>query len=738
MKTLFKFLLGAFVVVCLGIGAALFVLQRMFPPEKIQALVLEKLQAALHRQIRLSRADLGLRGLSLQGLEVSEEPDFNAGTLLRAQTIRVLPRLSALLQRRLELADVLLSDWECNVTHRADGTWNVESAPTPSQTPSNNQTALAGTASAGKPYSAPPSLREDRVSVTKSSGPAALGASPAPGAAGALATAWNVDRVRLANGTVRYTDNATHAAYTFKNIQISTKHLKPEGTFPADLSMDYSGQGLEGRIELRGAVDLGGLDPARMIAQWDSLKLRHLGLALESSGQIKDFSAPELSFKASLPKQHLDAESASHWPQWLLPMIPIQGEVNLHKTGDRIDLHQVNIIWNSLRAEIQGQVQLQDKGFPVVHLRVKTGNFSLADMAAFLPPAHRVRPQGQGNIELRVDGPANAPALSGDASLKDMAVSYESQSLSGLRASAKFSPQSIIVETQGIWNRGNFQISLVARNYRTLPEIKFNGQLSELDLESLTKMSSSSGVANASPGESSGALTPTAKAISDQPSEPNNFATDNQSSRSEGGAPTKASSSTSIHASGQLAIGKITHPNFTASNSTFTWDLQNANIQSRITGSAKFKVGTGHFDDLKNVAGENGLVKALLLPITILQKIGDVAHIPLLPSFDKVNFKTITGDYVFQNGVMTIRESHLDSDAAFVTATGKADLVKETLDMHLSTQLLVQGLSGPIGFKVSGTFSNPSVKPDVASILQQPAVNQVIQQGTKLLQNLFR
>ena len=132
-------------------------------------------------------------------------------------------------------------------------------------------------------------------------------------------------------------------------------------------------------------------------------------------------------------------------------------------------------------------MQLANKGFPNVHLRIKTGNFSLADMAAFLPPAHRVKPKGQGNIELLADGPANAPALSGQASLKDMAVSYEGQSLNGLQASATFSPQSISVQTQGIWNRGNFQVNLDARDYRTSPDIQLNGQLSELDLESLTK-----------------------------------------------------------------------------------------------------------------------------------------------------------------------------------------------------------------------------------------------------------
>lgn len=403
-------------------------------------------------------------------------------------------------------------------------------------------------------------------------------------------------------------------------------------------------------------------------------------------------------------------------------MTPIEGKVDLTKTGNTIDLRQVRIVWNSLRAEIQGRAQLKDKGSPDIHLLVKTGNFSLADMAGFLPPAQQVRPKGQGNIELRADGPADAPALSGQASLTGVSISYEGQSLSGLKVSAKFAPETISAQAQGNWNDGNFQINLNARNYRTSPDVQMNGQLSLLDLSKLPQNSSAPAAkAGSSPEPSSGTSTRAEEVHS--PRTPK----------------TAAQASSAIHTSGQFTIDKIVHPNFTASKSAFVWDLKNANMPSRITGTAKFDIGQGRFDDLQTLsASQGGLVQALLLPITVLQKVGGIVHIPLLPSFGRVNFKTITGNYNFQKGIMTIQESHMDSDAAYVTAAGKADLGKETLDMHIATRLLVQGLSGPIGFQVGGTFSNPSVKPDVASILKQPVVNDVIQQGTKLLQNLFK
>lgn len=271
MKTLFKLAIGSIIVCCLAIGTALVILHRMFPPEKIQALVLDKLQTASHRQIRLAHVDLGIRGLMLQDLEVSEEPDFKAGTILKAQTLQVRPRLMALLQRRIEVSDVILSGWECRVIHRADGTWNVESSASPSPPPVQAPVAAAGAASAG--------------------------------VAGASTNAWDVDGVRLENGTILYADTGTHAAYALKSIQLSVKHLRPTGSFPMDLSADYSGQGMDGRIELRGTVDLGGLDPAKITVQWDALKLRHLGFLLESSGRIRNLSSPELSLAFSLPSK---------------------------------------------------------------------------------------------------------------------------------------------------------------------------------------------------------------------------------------------------------------------------------------------------------------------------------------------------------------------------------------------------------------------------------------------------
>ena len=63
----------------LVLAAAAVALKIFFPPERVRALIVEKAQEALHREVRLHDVSLGLfSGVSLNGLEISEAPDFKA------------------------------------------------------------------------------------------------------------------------------------------------------------------------------------------------------------------------------------------------------------------------------------------------------------------------------------------------------------------------------------------------------------------------------------------------------------------------------------------------------------------------------------------------------------------------------------------------------------------------------------------------------------------------------------
>ena len=78
-------------VAALGAGAALVALKAFFPEPRARAWAVDAARRQLGRDVRLEGIDVGLRGLSLRGLEISERPDFTAGTFLRVENFRLRP-----------------------------------------------------------------------------------------------------------------------------------------------------------------------------------------------------------------------------------------------------------------------------------------------------------------------------------------------------------------------------------------------------------------------------------------------------------------------------------------------------------------------------------------------------------------------------------------------------------------------------------------------------------------------
>jgi hypothetical protein len=123
------------------------------------------------------------------------------------------------------------------------------------------------------------------------------------------------------------------------------------------------------------------------------------------------------------------------------------------------------------------------------------------------------------------------------------------------------------------------------------------------------------------------------------------------------------------------------------------------------------------------MATQSKLVKVLLFPLLIVQKIGSIGGIRLFPDFNDMALNQIVGDYGFQNGLMTLRQSEMDSDAARVSAKGTIDLPAEVLDLVVTAQV---GRVAPIDVAVTGTFDNPKSKVDIGKFLVDPA-NKLIQ-----------
>ncbi|MBL0059520.1 MAG: AsmA family protein [Elusimicrobia bacterium] len=100
-------------------------LRHSYPPERIRRLAAEKLGARLGRQVEIAGANVSLvRGLELEGVRISESPDFSAGTFVEVGRARILPRLLPLLSHRILVRSIDLERPRVRVHRAADGTFN--------------------------------------------------------------------------------------------------------------------------------------------------------------------------------------------------------------------------------------------------------------------------------------------------------------------------------------------------------------------------------------------------------------------------------------------------------------------------------------------------------------------------------------------------------------------------------------------------------------------------------------
>src|SRR5712672_1422750 len=100
-------------------------LKKYLPPEKLRELLVENSRKYLHREVRIKGLDLGaLKGLEISGLEISESPDFKAGTFAKADSFQLRVRLLPLLHGTVAIDRVVLGGLRLDIKKGADGLYN--------------------------------------------------------------------------------------------------------------------------------------------------------------------------------------------------------------------------------------------------------------------------------------------------------------------------------------------------------------------------------------------------------------------------------------------------------------------------------------------------------------------------------------------------------------------------------------------------------------------------------------
>lgn len=252
-------------LVALGCVAAVLTLKAFFPEPKLRAMTVDAARKQLGREVRLESVGVGLRGIALHGLEISEKPDFNAGTFLRVESFLLRPSWKALLRRKLVVATVTADGLKVSVVKGADGRFNYETLMSSGSTPAS---------------------------------------ATAPKAADAEAPELDVRRARVTGGSVEYADKTNGAHWAVSEMDLDVKDFGQTAPFGLIAALrvkgNSGGRPVDATIAFDGSIDLARGDRAAFKAEVKRLVVESEGARVSASGKIAGLDAPKVSFDADL------------------------------------------------------------------------------------------------------------------------------------------------------------------------------------------------------------------------------------------------------------------------------------------------------------------------------------------------------------------------------------------------------------------------------------------------------
>ena len=336
--------------------------------------------------------------------------------------------------------------------------------------------------------------------------------------------------------------------------------------------------------------------------------------------------------------------------------------------------------------EVSGTVT-DPGGRGIYDLVVKCRAFVLEELTQLTPWTRDSKLAGSGFFAVSMTGTKEKPVYAGKLQFRGFGATVAGLPLADFAGTASFDAERVdLTGLAGKLADGALKMDLTAKNYATAPEISLEASLDRFDLGRY--------------------LAAKAKLDSDR-------------AGAKAAKPAGGEKKGLISTRGRLTVGTLVHPNATVTDVKVGWDLRGLGADLRgLGGNAKLHVGGGRVRAAGDMATQSKLVKVLIFPLLIVQKLGRVGGLRFFPDFNDIALNQIVGDYSFQNGTMTLRQAEMDSDEAQVSAKGTIDLPAETLDLVVTAQV---GHVAPLDVAVTGTFDDPKSKANLAKFLAEPA-----------------
>lgn len=655
---------------------------------RVKNYLVQKVSAALKRDVRLKQVHASLFGVRVSGLEVAEQGGFQQGTFLSVDKAGVRFSLIHLLHGHLKLRTVFLHGGAIRITRGADGKFNFADL------------SSASVPSAQKEAHADPFLPRITLGL--------------------------LDIEQL---DVFYIDAAQNRSLAVQQFMLRARRLmftEPfrviskaqvrwvEGDFP-----------LESTLAFNARLNLADLDLEKAALDITNLIVRYRSTPAVLTGQIKNFTNPSARLALEISRLSNDtlAELAPDTPEFLIPALRVDVAARAHLADSRAQISRLHLqlpggeLNATAKAAFKERADYQADGDFAFNLD------ELAALSPILASTYGVTGQITGAFQAAADN------WNAKLSVQQVGATLPAAGrLDGLstQITAEGLKTLAVKDLSGTLNGAHFDGYLTAVNRPLYVDARL-----ELNMEKFILPP------QAVPAlEQTQAETPAAEAV------PAATQTQEEPAGTEQAAPAQEQTALAlapqgpqantpkakfppVHLRAQIKSGPVSVPYFYAKSVDIHTRLTGITAElDKADGTADMQIGEGEIQDIYKLTQANSVTKAMFLSLSVVSRVinslnvvdllsklmpGDKEQMPEKKTDGKLAFESFSGALKFNKGVMEMTKGSFVSDFMSLKISGTTNFRNGVLDMQVNAAPGKHYDTGimPITLKIGGTVDEP-------------------------------
>ena len=679
---------------------------------RVKNYLVQKVSAALKRDVRLKQVRASLFGVRVSGLEVAEQGGFQQGTFLSVDKAGVRFSLIHLLHGHLKLRTVFLHGGAIRITRGADGKFNfadLSSSPVPS---------------AQKEPHADPFLPRITLGL--------------------------LDIEQL---DVFYIDAAQNRSLAVQQFMLRARRLmftEPfrviskaqvrwvEGDFP-----------LESTLAFNARLNLADLDLEKAVLDITNLIVRYRSTPAVLTGQIKNFTNPSARLALEISRLSNDtlAELAPDTPEFLIPALRVDVAARAHLADSRAQISRLHLqlpggeLNATAKAAFKERADYQAEGDFAFNLD------ELAALSPILASTYGVTGQITGAFQAAADNwnaklsvqqvGATLPAagrLDGLATqitaegLKTLAVKDLSGTLNGAHFDGYLTAvnRPLYVDARLELNMEKFILPPQAapapeQTQAETPAAEAVPAATQTQEKSAGTEQAALSLAPQEQAAPQGPQTAPAQEQATPAQEQTALAPAQQGPQ----ANTPKAKFPPVHLRAQIKSGPVSVPYFYAKSVDIHTRLTGITAElDKADGTVDMQIGEGEIQDIYKLTQANSVTKAMFLSLSVVSRVinslnvvdllsklmpGDKEQMPEKKTDGKLAFESFSGALKFNKGVMEMTKGSFVSDFMSLKISGTTNFRSGVLDMQVNAAPGKHYDTGimPITLKIGGTVDEP-------------------------------